>query len=618
MTELSSFSITTNLRLSLLSRISTNNRPWGFLSPSFVESQKPFLAKNSDDNWDEQEDLLEDLEDIEEDEAPANQDEGDNIKMMLKDEEDDDDDDKIDEIALELEDEEEEEDDEEDLYDQEYDSPNSEQTVEWDEDEDGGVYELEDDPEDPNYMIQKQMAEQAAEVAAQRAEDEAFDAVDFIENEMTEEDFKLFDNADFMKEVEKQTEGMMLTSEDVEELTMEDVEAVPSLLTDDPYPIHDESETNFIEKGLGITDEDMTKYDNAYRDLSKVVSEEPWNKVLHKDQVGWNNLTASTMEELEDCLDEIGGSAYNVSRWLLYDLDFNVSNLILSAIKHNPDAPVLFQHWYPQLVTYKRYQHARDRDFDFTWDDVENADMSELERYYAGFGYSEIPEKAPAETGIIGLEEMDEEELKMASFENWMTKVYNPEWDRKDFDDDTMQDEDNVFSHFYEAPQHPDLPVFEDAVEDVEQWEEEMGDDPSVHEYRDMMGKTYEYTLVQDEEFEREFRGHVVVACSTDSEDLEIAGKITNRFEKEFGKQVYVETRVMSLAREDDNVFEVWLESYEIDLLHSKKRATSNSEDWSGPAECDDKQIEYLVDQVRFLISDDARYSYTIELEHAD
>ena len=47
----------------------------------------------------------------------------------------------------------------------------------------------------------------------------------------------------------------------------------------------------------------------------------------------------------------------------------------------------------------------------------------------------------------------------------------------------------------------------------------------------------------------------------------------------------------------------------------SKKRATSNAEGWEGPAECDGAQIDYLVDKVRFLISDDARYSYRYELD---
>jgi len=72
---------------------------------------------------------------------------------------------------------------------------------------------------------------------------------------------------------------------------------------------------------------------------------------------------------------------------------------------------------------------------------------------------------------------------------------------------------------------------------------------------------------------------------------------------------------VITHAREEDNVFEVWIESYDVELLHSKKRATTGTSGWTGPADCDDKQIDYLVDRVGFLISDDARYSYKYEVQ---
>ena len=133
-----------------------------------------------------------------------------------------------------------------------------------------------------------------------------------------------------------------------------------------------------------------------------------------------------------------------------------------------------------------------------------------------------------------------------------------------------------------------------------------------------MMGQTFEYDVVRDEEFIRDFRGHVIIACTGHDADLEIAERITVRFQQEFGKQVYVETRVMALAREDDNVYEIWIESYDIELLHSKKRAMANIKGWTGPAEIDDAQIEFLTNRVRFLISDDARYSYRLELDLAD
>jgi len=131
------------------------------------------------------------------------------------------------------------------------------------------------------------------------------------------------------------------------------------------------------------------------------------------------------------------------------------------------------------------------------------------------------------------------------------------------------------------------------------------------------MARELQYEVVDDKEFEEEFRGHLIVACTGNDSDLEIAEKITAAMDKAFGKQIYVETRLIAHAREEDNVFEVWIESYEIELLHSKKRATSNAKGWDGPADCNDEQIDRLVDRVRFLISDDARYSYSLEFDDA-
>lgn len=74
-----------------------------------------------------------------------------------------------------------------------------------------------------------------------------------------------------------------------------------------------------------------------------------------------------------------------------------------------------------------------------------------------------------------------------------------------------------------------------------------------------------------------------------------------------------METRVLGHARKEDNVYEIWLESYEIDLLHSKRQAFINSKVWTGPSEVDDSQLNYLVDRVKELISDDSRYSYRMD-----
>ena len=515
--------------------------------------------------------------------------------------------------------------------DDDYDDDGNEiDDIDWDIDEDGIDYELIDEMDDPDYVQQKQLIDAAIQESELRMQNENFDPLQFLSDSITPETSAQLDQLPFFQQVEALAQDITISEEDVrqsgitEDNFLTNVDAVSDLMEDDPYPRHTDEASNLLQQTSGITDEEMIEFDETYKNVQAALNKEPWDKVNLRAQQGFDNLTNQTLNELDECLGEIGGSAYNVTNWLLYDLDFNVSNLILAAIQHNKDAPILFQHWYPQLVVYERYQHARDRNFDFTWEDVEAADITELQRYYAGFGYDEIPSKAPAETGIINLDDLDEEDIKMAAFENWMTDVYNPEMDRKDFDDDTMRDEDNVFSDFYEYPQHPDLPIMEEAIDDIEQFQyENIGIDNAnqhadVKEYRDMMGQTFEYDVVRDEEFIRDFRGHVIIACTGHDADLEIAERITVRFQQEFGKQVYVETRVMALAREDDNVYEIWIESYDIELLHSKKRAMANIKGWTGPAEIDDAQIEFLTNRVRFLISDDARYSYRLELDLAD
>jgi len=95
-----------------------------------------------------------------------------------------------------------------------------------------------------------------------------------------------------------------------------------------------------------------------------------------------------------------------------------------------------------------------------------------------------------------------------------------------------------------------------------------------------------------------------------------VAEVITNRMEKEFGNAIYTETKIYQHATEADNIFEVWLESYEIDLLHSKRRAFMGVDGWEDKPEVDDERMEYLVKEIATLTSDDARNSYRWTEEH--
>jgi len=391
-----------------------------------------------------------------------------------------------------------------------------------------------------------------------------------------------------------------------------------NLIDDEPYP--ENNRTNIA--GTSVSDEDMMALDRSWKKINKVTEEEPWNKVAAKQfNFDYDAYPKQYHYDMQETAVEIGSASYNIYPWLKYDFDFNVTNLILASIQHNPDAPVILQHWYPQLMVCERYQHARDRDFDFTWDDVQAANMTELKTYYLGFGYEEIPKKAPSETGLISMEEADEQEIKMAAMEKWMLDVYNSEWDRKDFDDEDLKSEDNVFADNFAMPQHPDLPSWEDAQEDIQGWKEEFeesgsDEDEESIQYRDSMGQSIDFTPNQDDDFQKNFRGHLVVACGNFEPDLDAAEKITTRMEEEFGNAIYTETKIYKHAMEADNVFEVWLESYEIDLLHSKRRAFMGVEGWDGNPDVDEPRMDYLVEEISRLTSDDARNSYRWVDEH--
>jgi hypothetical protein len=484
---------------------------------------------------------------------------------------------------------------------------------------------LEDDMTDPIYTERLRVVQETAERRIAVLADETFDALDYIRNRMSDDERKVMDSFIVNQDSDRQVNEYVNSVIDVSDIENIDVDAelatTPDLYDDDPYEKTDVN--NFA--GTGVTDDDIAALDEAWKETNAALSAAPWNKVDEKGRhFDFWGLDNATKEELLEADYEIGGSPYNHTKWLIYDLDFNVSNLLLAACKHNPNAPVILNHWLPQLEIYERYRHVRERGFDFTWEDVEKADIDELKRYYLGFGYDEIPEKAPAETGLIGFGELEEEELKMAAFEKWMLEVYNEEWDRKDFDDEKIVDEDNVFSDNFVMPQHPDLPTMEETNEDLAKWKNEIENDhydvleeggeaaEEIYKYRDMMGENIDYKPMDDKDFQENFRGHLVIACGDFESDLDMAEAITTRFEKEFGNQVYVETKIMMHVREDDYVFEVWLESYEIDLIHSRRRSFLGTDGWTGPGDVDAKQLDYLVDQVRMMISDDSRYSYAV------
>ena len=369
----------------------------------------------------------------------------------------------------------------------------------------------------------------------------------------------------------------------------------------------------FSEKDLEDLDDQLTSFKSARERLANQTFYGEEQTMAYMDiEKEWPLLSNQTQEEILEVMENSNTMACpEPENWLVYDLNFNVTNLILASFKHNAEAPIMFTQWMPQLEVYERYASQRAKNFEWTWDDVEQADMDELKRYYKGIGYDHIPTKNPGETGVITLDTspMDDEEREMLALENWMDEVYNEETDNLLFDDENFEPRDNVFDPDYGTSSSDKSAAIEEKfMKEYEAFEREFSEESQ--EWRDQFATVERFEYREDPEGQKQFRGHLVVAITPTDEDMDLAEKISARFKEEFDKAVFVETRVLGHARPEDNVFEVWLESFEVDLLHSKRQAFINSKLWSGPSEVDDKQLDYLVEEVRYLISDDTRYSY--------
>ncbi len=498
---------------------------------------------------------------------------------------------------------------------------------------------LEDDPDDENYTAQKKLIEEtitrrneleefkgrtSGEGSAEylRQQVESFIDEKFEESSLTDKDIEKYFKK--MKMTEKAAETAIAEKTNEEDSGADRTELLEKFTTNlgTDIEVFPEDGSEVLE---GIDSKDLLRLQNALQDLTGTIKGFQDGSLIDNKQAmirpqhELDMLDRQTLEEINLCLNasasdpngvDYGEQIHNEdpTRWLLYDLDFNVTNLMLASCQHNPESPFILNHWMPQLCAYSRYADVRERDFQFTWEDCEKADMSELMRYFQGLGYDEIPTFTPKETNIVNLEtEYDQEDMTMAAFENWMDEVYIEDDENLYFDDEDFQPENNVFDFNYGLADSDDVTSFKN---ELKEFYNEHGNETQA--WKDKYVRETNYTAVEDKKGAEEFRGHLVVACCGSDQDLELAEKITGRMGDEFGKQVYVETRVYSHARQEENLYEIWLESYDIELLHSRRGAFYNAKQWLGPADVDDKQLDYIVDKVRYMISDDARYTYDL------
>jgi len=533
----------------------------------------------------------------------------------------------------------EEEGDDEYEYVYEYEEEHVEEDEEKENDEMYAV-ELQDDLDDPNYMAQKVLIEASVKRRDSfnkfrdmiSGEDFIKDNIgEFLDEQLEEAGVSTVEVDEIFKEMEvTEDEAEEAMAEENEKLAiMSDIDKKEAILKNlgsdsevfpidgDPILSSDNERYNMVTEDLQQLQKKLEDFVGTMRgyDDSSLIKNKLWT--ISTDD--FSKLDEETKAEIDLCLEgtatDADGDEYGESikleeplRWLLYDLNFNVTNLIFASCKHNPDAPLILNQWMPQLCTYNRYAAVREHNFRFTWDDCKDVDMDELLRYYKGLGHDEIPSFTPNETNIVQVDtEVDEDVRKAAAVEAWIDEIYLDEEEEVYFDDEEFQPEDNIYDPSFKLDEEESKkPFFEEYGEFNKKYEN------ATKEWKEIYVQETNYTVENDEEANREYRGCLVVACTSSNEDLDLAERLTLRIRDEYGKKVHVETRVLAHARESDKVLEIWMESYDIELIHSKRRSTYDPDVWEGPGEVDDVQFEYLIDKVGYLISDDARYSYQL------
>jgi len=66
------------------------------------------------------------------------------------------------------------------------------------------------------------------------------------------------------------------------------------------------------------------------------------------------------------------------------------------------------------------------------------------------------------------------------------------------------------------------------------------------------------------------------------------------------------------MGSKDDQLFEVWIESYEHILLFSRRSSVFNKE-WDGKRVMDDEEEDRIIENIKFQVSDEARHGYVLE-----
>lgn len=267
--------------------------------------------------------------------------------------------------------------------------------------------------------------------------------------------------------------------------------------------------------------------------------------------------------------------------------NWNYTALLLSAIKRNPDMPFARPDWFDKArvemglpeVDLMKEQYA----MEFTSADVEGADVSLVEDFYNLRG-----KELPAEDDVMS----EGYQLTQEEREFYMARIKIA--DEEEVDDSLEARWQAWFEEVYDEEQ------LEEQFKLINQDEENMREDYHWHQ---------RYRHLEERSRNPGLNAKLVIAVKGERSDLKKCEMVTQRMKAEFGDDLYVETQIFPEANIEDYLFEVWIVAYEDELLFSRRKHYYDQE-WPGPDDFRSEDLESLVDEVRFHLSDDAKNGF--------
>ena len=268
--------------------------------------------------------------------------------------------------------------------------------------------------------------------------------------------------------------------------------------------------------------------------------------------------------------------------------------LMLSAIKRNPEMPYVRPDWFEKCRMEMGIPDVNlwteSYKIQFSEEEVNTADTELVEQFYA-LRNRILPEQYDPETD--GPVQKERRERYMARIKVSKDMQSGNNFNAVESSEDMEERWKTWFEEVYEDDQLADTLAY--LEKDDDNMQEDYYWNPR-------------YAHLEERMAHPGLAAKLIIAVRGGRDDMVKCEWVTNRMNAEF-PNLMVETQLFPEASLEDQLFEIWVEAYEDELLFSKRKHYYDS-DWPGPDDFRQEDLDQLVQEVRFHLSDDAKNSF--------